>query len=189
MVDVPTWWTGQLLVATPSLLDPNFARAVVLVLDHDEDGALGVVLDRPSELAVADVLPAWADVVGTPERLFAGGPVSTTSALGVAQLATGTPAAPLGWRRVFGDTGLLDLDTPVEVLGDALGGLRIFAGYSGWGAGQLEAEVEEGSWLVVPALPGDLTTAAPERLWGEVLRRQGGRVSLLATFPVDPLQN
>jgi len=186
--EVPRWWTGQLLVASPTLTDPNFARAVVLVLDHDDDGALGVVLDRPSDLPVQDVLPGWADVVDPPTRLFAGGPVSTRSALGVAVLLPGT-AAPLGWRRVFGDTGLLDLDTPMEVLADALAGLRIFAGYSGWSPGQLEAEVAEGAWFVVPARPGDLKSAAPEQLWGQVLRRQGGRLSLLATYPADPMQN
>ena len=187
--DVPRWWTGQLLVASPVLTDPNFRRAVVLVLDHDDDGALGVVLDRPSELAVQDVLPGWADVVDPPPTLFAGGPVSTGSALGVAVLAPGTAVAPLGWRRVFGDTGLLDLDTPMEVLADALAGLRIFAGYSGWSAGQLEAEVDEGAWFVVPATPDDLLTATPQHLWAQVLRRQGGRLALLATYPVDPMQN
>ena len=187
--DVARWWTGQLLVASPALSDPNFARAVVLVLDHDDDGALGVILDRPSDLVVEDVLPAWADVVGSPAKLFSGGPVSTGSALGVALLAPGTAAAPLGWRRVFGDTGLLDLDTPMEVLADAIAGLRIFAGYSGWSPGQLEAEVAESAWFVVPAEPGDLLTATPELLWGEVLRRQGGRLALLATFPADPMQN
>jgi putative transcriptional regulator len=189
VADVPRWWTGQLLVASPSLTDPHFARAVVLVLDHDDDGALGVVLDRPSELAVEEVLPGWAEIVDPPPTLFAGGPVSTGSALGVAVLVPGTAAAPLGWRRVFGDTGLLDLDTPMEVLADALAGLRIFAGYSGWSPGQLEAEVAEGAWFVVPAQPGDLLCAAPEQLWGQVLRRQGGRLALLATFPDDPLQN
>ena len=189
VADVPRWWTGQLLVASPSLTDPHFARAVVLVLDHDDDGALGVVLDRPSELAVREVLPGWADIVDPPPTLFAGGPVSTGSALGVAVLVPGTAAAPLGWRRVFGDTGLLDLDTPLEVLADALAGLRIFAGYSGWSPGQLEAEVAEGAWFVVPAQPGDLLCAEPEQLWGQVLRRQGGRLALRATFPADPLQN
>jgi putative transcriptional regulator len=189
VADVPRWWTGQLLVASPALTDPHFARAVVLVLDHDDDGALGVVLDRPSELAVREVLPGWADIVDPPPTLFAGGPVSTGSALGVAVLVPGTASAPLGWRRVFGDTGLLDLDTPLEVLADALAGLRIFAGYSGWSPGQLEAEVAEGAWFVVPAQPGDLLCAEPEQLWGRVLRRQGGRLALLATFPADPLQN
>ena len=187
--EVTRWWTGQLLVASPSLSDPNFARAVVLVLDHDDDGALGVVLDRPSDLVVEEVLPAWADVVDPPANLFAGGPVSTGSALGVAVLAPDTAAAPLGWRRVFGDTGLLDLDTPMEVLADAIAGLRIFAGYSGWSPGQLEAEVAEGAWFVVPAEPSDLLTANPQLLWGAVLRRQGGRLALLATFPADPMQN
>ena len=187
--EVDRWWTGQLLVASPTLSDPNFARAVVLVLDHDDDGALGVVLDRPSDLAVEEVLPDWATLVEPPPQLFAGGPVSTGSALGVAVLAPGTAAAPLGWRRVFGDTGLLDLDTPMEVLTDALAGVRIFAGYSGWSPGQLEAEVAEGAWFVVGAEPGDLLTGSPAQLWATVLRRQRGRLALLATYPADPMQN
>lgn len=185
---VARWWTGQLLVASPTLTDPHFARAVVLVLDHDDDGALGVVLDRPSDLAVEEVLPGWASLVDPPPKLFAGGPVSTGSALGVAVLAPGT-AAPLGWRRVFGDTGLLDLDTPMEVLTDALAGVRIFAGYSGWSPGQLEAEVDEGAWFVVGAEPSDLLTGSPHELWSTVLRRQGGRLALLATYPDDPQLN
>lgn len=188
MPDVPRWWTGRLLVAGPGLLDPNFRRSVVLVLDHDEDGALGVVLDRPSELGVDEVLTGWAGSVSAPPVLFAGGPVATNAALGVARLVPGT-AAPLGWRRMFGDTGLLDLDTPTEVLTGALGGFRIFAGHSGWGPGQLESEVEEGSWHVLASDPDDLVTARPDRLWSDVLRRQGGRLAMLATFPSDPAQN
>ncbi|MBA2640840.1 MAG: YqgE/AlgH family protein [Nocardioidaceae bacterium] len=187
--DLPRWWTGLLLVASPALREGSFARSVVLLLDHDGDGALGVVLNRPSELAVNAVLAGWVDVVSTPPLLFTGGPVSTGSALGVARLRPGTPAAPLGWRRVFDDTGLLDLDTPAEVLVGALEAFRIFAGHSGWAPGQLEAEVEEGSWYVLPAAPGDLVTRDPQRLWAEVFRRQGGRLALLSTLPADPTEN
>lgn len=186
--DVPRWWTGRLLVAGPALLDPSFRRSVVLLLDHDEDGALGVVLDRPSDLAVEQVLAGWTSAVSEPPVLFAGGPVATNAALGVARLVPGT-SAPLGWRRMFGDVGLLDLDTPTEVLSGALGGFRIFAGHSGWGPGQLEAEVGEGAWYVLRSVPDDLVTAEPRRLWSDVLRRQGGRLALLATFPPDPTQN
>ncbi len=187
--DGSRWWVGRLLVATPALVVPNFRRCVVLVLDHDEDGALGVVLDRPLDVPVAEVLPGWEGEVGPPDSLFGGGPVSTGAALGVAALYPETPAAPLGWRRMFGDTGLIDLDTPVQVVSDAIRAMRIFAGYSGWGAGQLETEVEEGSWVVLDAEPDDLVTADPQGLWRRVWRRQGGRLSLLAHFPDDPAHN
>ncbi len=185
----PGGWVGRLLVSTPALLDPNFRRSVVLLLDHDDDGALGVVLDRPLELPVVDVLPGWESEVAAPEVLFSGGPVSTGAALGVAVLAPETPAAPLGWRRMFADTGLIDLDTPVEVVSGAIGAMRIFAGYSGWGPGQLEAEVEERAWVLLPSQPEDLVTASPDALWRHVWRRQGGRLALLADFPEDPAAN
>ncbi len=187
--DHDRWWAGRLLVSTPSLLDPNFRRSVVLLLDHDEDGALGVVLDRPLELGVGDVLPGWEGAVTPPVVLFGGGPVSTGAALGVAVLASGTTAAPLGWRRMFDDTGVIDLDTPVEVVADAFAAMRIFAGYSGWGAGQLEAEIQEGAWVVLPTEPGDLVTTAPGQLWRSVWRRQPGRLALLADFPDDASLN
>ena len=188
-MEPPPWGTGRLLVATPALADPNFRRTVVLLLDHDEDGALGVVLDRPLEVPVGDVLPGWAQEVSAPALLFAGGPVSTGAALGVAVLVEHTPAAPLGWRRMFGDTGLIDLDTPVEVVSDAIHGMRVFAGYSGWGPGQLEGELAEVSWMLLDSEPDDLVTGDPPGLWRRVWRRQGGRLALLADFPEDPVSN
>jgi putative transcriptional regulator len=143
--------TGSLLIAAPTMGDPNFARSIVLLLDAGESGALGVVLNRPTELEVADVLEPWADLVAGPQVLFQGGPVETDAALGVATVAEDDD--PIGWRRVFGSTGLVDLDAPVEIMASAVSSLRIFAGYAGWGAGQLEAEIEEGAWYVVPAEP------------------------------------
>lgn len=188
-VEVPRWWVGRLLVATPALMDPNFRRTVVLLLDHDEDGALGVALDRPLEPLVAEVLPGWEGLVGLPACLFAGGPVSSGAALGVAVLAADTPSAPLGWRRMFGDTGLVDLDTPVPVVADAIVAMRVFAGYSGWGPGQLESEVAEGAWALLPAEADDLTSGDPTGLWRRVWRRQGGWLGVLADFPDDPTHN
>ena len=140
---------GMLLVATPALLDPNFADTVVLLLDVDENGALGVVLNRPTAVPVAEVLADWRDVVAEPEVLFHGGPVSTEGALAVA-LLRGPDDVPVGFRQVEGNLGLVDLDTPVELVDGSLEGLRIFAGYAGWGAEQLVDEIEEGSWYVVP---------------------------------------
>jgi putative transcriptional regulator len=176
--------TGSLLIAAPTMGDPNFARSIVLLLDTGESGALGVVLNRPTELDVADVLEPWADLVAGPQVLFQGGPVETDAALGVAMVADDDD--PVGWRRVFGSTGLVDLDAPVEIMASAVSSLRIFAGYAGWGAGQLEAEIEEGAWYVVPAEPEDPFLHEPERLWATVLRRQGGQLAMLATMPSEP---
>jgi putative transcriptional regulator len=179
---------GMLLVATPALLDPNFADTVVLLLDVDENGALGVVLNRPTAVPVAEVLADWRDVVAEPEVLFHGGPVSTEGALAVA-LLRGLNDVPVGFRQVEGNLGLVDLDTPVELVDGSLEGLRIFAGYAGWGSGQLAAEIEEGSWYVVDSSTQDIFHAHPTRLWSAVLRRQPGEMAWVSTRPVDPTLN
>ncbi|MYV37788.1 YqgE/AlgH family protein [Streptomyces sp. SID1328] len=184
--------TGRLLVATPALADPNFDRAVVLLLDHDEEGSLGVVLNRPTPVDVRDVLAGWAALAGEPGVVFQGGPVSLDSALGVAVIpgsGEGESAVPLGWRRVHGAIGLVDLETPPELVASALGALRIFAGYAGWGPGQLQDELDQGAWYVVESEPGDISSPEPERLWREVLRRQRGDLAMVATYPDDPSLN
>ncbi|MFE9258222.1 YqgE/AlgH family protein [Streptomyces sp. NPDC006879] len=206
--------TGRLLVATPALADPNFDRAVVLLLDHDEEGSLGVVLNRPTPVGVAEILESWAALTGEPGVVFQGGPVSLDSALGVAVIpggdgrsvvegrAPGDPppgtspavvaldhSGPPGWRRVHGAIGLVDLETPPELLVGALGALRIFAGYSGWGPGQLEEELADGAWYVVDSEPGDVSAPDPERLWRSVLRRQRSELAMVATYPDDPSLN
>lgn len=175
----------MLLVATPILLDPNFADAVVLLLDTDESGALGVVLNRPTPVPVADVLPDWRDVVSEPEVLYQGGPVSPDGALAVG-LVRDDEEPPLGFRAVLDRLGLLDLDTPAALVEGGLAGLRIFAGYAGWGAGQLAAEIEEGSWYLVPGHAGDVFRPDPTDLWRDVLRRQPGQLAWHSTRPVDP---
>lgn len=180
---------GRLLVATPALLDPHFDHTVVLLLDHDEDGSLGVVLNRPTGVGVATVLADWADQVVGPPVVFEGGPVSPDAALALAFLTGDGPADPVGFRRLFGSTGVMDLDTPPELLDPRVTGLRIFAGYAGWGSGQLEAEVEEGSWHVLDSAAGDPFCPHPERLWAEVLRRQPGSLAWASTRPVDPTLN
>jgi putative transcriptional regulator len=192
--DVDTELTGRLLVATPELGDGTFDRSVVLLLDHDEDGALGVVINRPTPVDVAEVLPTWRDLASEPGVLFQGGPVALDSALGLAVVpGTDDDAEPLGWRRVVGRLGLVDLDTPPEVLGAEVTRLRIFAGYAGWGAGQLEDELTHGAWYVVPAEPGgtfaDAFSATPDRLWRTVLRRQGGDLAMVSTYLDDPSLN
>ncbi|MFC6597647.1 YqgE/AlgH family protein [Kitasatospora paranensis] len=182
--------TGRLLVATPLLTDPNFARAVVLLLDHDAQGALGVVLNRPTPVEVASVLDGWADLTGQPPVVFQGGPVALDSALAIA-VVPGEPGhgEPMGWRRVHGAIGLVDLEAPPEVLAGALGALRVFAGYAGWSPGQLEAELGEGAWHLVDCEPGDVSDPEPERLWRSVLRRQRGPLAMLTTYPEDPSLN
>ncbi|MFE6228590.1 YqgE/AlgH family protein [Streptomyces sp. NPDC057854] len=187
--------TGRLLVATPALADPNFDRAVVLLLDHDDEGSLGVVLNRPTPVTVGDVLAPWAELAGEPGVVFQGGPVSLDAALGLAVVpGDGGPARPdredpVGWRRVHGAIGLVDLETPPELLGPALSALRIFAGYAGWGPGQLETELTEGAWYVVESEPGDVSSPTPETLWRQVLRRQRGDLAMVATYPDDPSLN
>jgi putative transcriptional regulator len=188
----PTLRPGVLLVAAPVLVDSSFARSVVLLLDVDANGVLGVVLNRPSDLPVAEVLGPWRDVVSAPGVLFQGGPVGAGEALGVAVLSgrdSSEAQQPVGWRPLFASTGLVDLDAPRELVGPALLGLRIYAGYAGWSAGQLEAEIEEGAWFVVPGEEQDGLCADPEQLRTRVLRRQPGPLAWLATYPEDPTQN
>ena len=185
--------TGRLLVATPMLGDPNFRRTVVLVVeDEPEQGTLGVVLNRPTEVPVARVLEPWVDLATGPPVVFKGGPVAVESALALARVAS--DEEPLGWHAINGTPlmsriGLVDLDAPPELLAAEVDNLRVFAGYAGWGSGQLQGEIEEGAWYVVPAEPGDPFASQPERLWSAVLRRQGGDVALVSTFPDDPSQN
>ncbi|MFE2429723.1 YqgE/AlgH family protein [Streptomyces sp. NPDC059373] len=187
--------TGRLLVASPALADPNFDRAVVLLLDHDEEGTLGVVLNRPTPVGVGDVLEPWATLAGAPSVVFQGGPVSLDSALalavvpGEARSRDAEDGEPLGWRRVHGAIGLVDLEAPPELLAAELGSLRIFAGYAGWGPGQLEDELVEGAWYVVESEPGDVSAPDPEQLWRSVLRRQRSELAMVATYPDDPSLN
>jgi putative transcriptional regulator len=180
---------GRLLVATPLLDDPHFRRTVVLLLDHGEDGALGVVLNRPTDVPVGEVLGSWEDVVAGPPVLWYGGPVANDSALALAAPRPGA-AHPSGFRPIGTDgLGLVDLDEDPQLVRTELSAIRVYAGYSGWGAGQLEDELDEGAWYVVDALPGDPFTDVPDALWRLVLRRQGGELAFMATYPDDPEMN
>lgn len=183
----------MLLLATAELVDPSFADTVVLVLDARADGCLGVVLNRPTDVPVSSVLGPWGDVATAPDVLFSGGPVETDGAVAVA-LRRHDPAddpagGPLGLREVVDRLALLDLDTPVELVSDELAGLRVFAGYAGWGAGQLDREIAEGSWYVVPGLARDVFLADTSTLRRDVLRRQPGDLAWHATRPLDPERN
>ena len=178
--------TGRLLVALPLLDDPNFERAVVLVLDHDEDGALGVVLNRASNVALHEALGDWSTVAAQPAVMFGGGPVEPT-----AVVALGRDRPGLAPGDGDGDDGqavrLVDVSEgpPAHHLEQ----VRVFAGYAGWAPGQLEAEIEQGAWIDVAALPDDVFTGDPGVLWARVLARQPGRLRLLAAFPEDPSTN
>ena len=179
---------GRLLVATPMLVDPNFDHTVVLLLDMDDTGALGVVLNRPSDVPVHTILPQWRNRIPSPDVLFSGGPVATDSALAVGYVRDETEE-PVGFRHVHGGLGVVDLDTPTELLTDVVAGMRVFAGYAGWGPEQLQAEVVEGSWFVFDSDPRDVFSDTPEGLWSTVLRRQPGELAWLSTMPMDPTQN
>lgn len=178
---------GQLLVATPLIDSGPFFRSVVLMLDHDEDGALGVIINRPLDAALAEVFPDLTDLAAVPDCLFHGGPVAADSALALAVLAG--DSEPVGWRTMTGKVGLIDLDVPAEMIAHAIRGLRVFAGYAGWSSGQLEDELDKGTWLVVPSRPDDLMSDHPDRLWHEVLARQPGDERLMANFPENPNLN
>jgi putative transcriptional regulator len=179
---------GMLLLASPELLDPNFIDTVVLILDADEDGAMGVVLNRPSPVPVVAVLADWGDIVAEPEVLFRGGPVSPEGALAVAQIRD-QHVVPPGLRPVTDHLAIVDLDGSADDLDGSVDGVRIFAGYAGWGAGQLEGEVAGGDWYVVPSLPVDAFQADPSDLWREVMRRQPGELAWHVNRPADPELN
>ena len=175
---------GRLLVATPLLVEPTFHRTVILLLDHNDEGALGLVVNRPLEVDVSAVLPGWQAFATAPGRLYQGGPVQADSALGLVAVP-GDDEDPLGVKRIIGSLGLVDLDTPPEVVAGSVAGLRIFAGYAGWSGGQLEGEIGQGAWYVVDAEPRDPFSDRPERLWREVLRRQRGDLAFVASYPDD----
>jgi putative transcriptional regulator len=191
-LDVPTAvpLPGRLLVAAPLLTDATFFRTVVLLLDHDEEGSLGLVLNRPSRVPVGTVLPTWDGRTTGTDVLFTGGPVADDSALALGLLPGPVDGPePEGFRRVAGPFGLVDLDNDPAVTMTELDALRIYAGYAGWGAGQLDDEVAEGAWYVVDGGPSDVFSAEPEDLWRQVLRRQPGELAFVATTSTDPSLN
>lgn len=176
---------GRLLVASPALQDPNFMRTVVLVGVHNEEGAMGVVLNRPSEVTVGEAVPELEEAAGGLETVFVGGPVQQTSIVLLAEFDEPEAAGLLVLDRVGFPPG----DAQPDALADAVGRARVFAGYAGWGAGQLDGEIADGDWIEQPALAEDVFTDAPSELWGSVLVRKGGSYALLARMPLDPSVN
>ena len=174
----------RLLVSIPTLDDPNFFRSVVFVIEHNDDGAVGLVLNQPTDAVLTDALPDWADVAAPPAVAFVGGPVQQHDAvIGLARV--GRVEDSDAWQPLIGRVGTIDLGrTPADVRGD-LEAVRVFAGYSGWAPGQLDDELDRGGWFVVDALPDDLLTPDPASLWRVVLRRQGGELAVSANYPLD----
>ncbi len=175
---------GQLLVSAGGLYDPNFRHTVVLLAEHGDDGAVGVVLTRPLEVTVASAVPPLAELVPDGAPLFQGGPVDTDQPVLVAEV-TDPEILDL---RVFGAVGLLTGEVSWSVR-SALVRARVFAGYAGWGPGQLEAEMEEDSWILEPAREDDVFTDEPDALWHRVLERKGPPWRGLARMPFDPTTN
>jgi len=172
---------GHLLVASPSLLDPNFRRTVVLVTEHNEEGAAGLVLNRPSPVAVAAAVPQLEPLVEDGEQVWVGGPVQPEAVLVLGEfLDPDAAAVPL-----FDSLGFPSLEEPEEIL-PATTRRRVFAGYAGWGVGQLEVEVANEDWILEPAQTDDAFTEEPDELWRHVLRRKGGIYELVARMPEEP---
>jgi putative transcriptional regulator len=180
----PVRTKGRLLVAGPPLEDPNFRRTVVFMIEHTDEGALGVVLNRPSPIDLVDALPQWEELAAEPPTVFIGGPVEQGSVLGLGRVLTDEPTE--GLVPVESGIGVLDLEAdPVRLVGD-VSGVRLFTGYAGWGPGQLDGELALGGWFVVDAEPDDVLTQDPDDLWRAVLRRQTDPdLALLARFPDD----
>lgn len=170
--------SGSLLVATPTLVDPHFYRTVVLLLQHDEEGCVGVVLNRPTFVKVESHLPEWADTVSPPGLVQYGGPVEPEVAIGLSLTVDGLPTGVPG-------LSMIDLTAVPQ---KAHNPVRVYSGYAGWGAQQLESEIATGSWYVVQAVPDD-PFDEEQGQWRKVLRRQTSFVSVVSTFPDEPMLN
>lgn len=178
--------TGRLILATPALTDPNFDRTVVLVLEHDEDeGALGIVLNRPSHVDVATALPGWERLAAPPPLVHVGGPVDPQAVIALGRSAEPGP----GVTPVVGGVGIVNVSFEPDDLVGSVFDVRLYAGYAGWAPGQLEDEIEAGAWFVVDATPEDPLRFDVDDLWRSVLKRQKSNLRMFATFPADPSMN
>ena len=175
---------GKLLIASPALEDPNFDRSVVLITEHGEEGAMGIVLNRPSESEVTAVIPELEAIAG-PEPIFVGGPVQPEALVVLGEFSNPDKAA---WV-VVADVGLVSAQTELEDLPESVRRGRVYAGFSGWGPGQLEDEIEEEAWIVEAPMPAELFPEDPDTLWSDVLDRMGGEYAIVARMPEDPSLN
>jgi putative transcriptional regulator len=175
---------GQLLIAGPGLVDPNFWRTVVLIVEHSDDGALGLVLNRPSETTVGETVSELDALLDMDDPLYVGGPVQPSSLIVLAEFERPDEAALIA----FADIGVLAGGAPQDP-GTGVRRGRAFVGHSGWGPGQLDDEVERGDWILEPAKREDAFTTNPQELWEAVLTRKGGSYALVARMPPDPSVN
>lgn len=177
---------GRLLVATPAMVDDNFDRAVILVVEHTEAGALGVVLNRPGGVAVGEILDRWEPLATQPAVMYIGGPVERDAILALGAHVDPERGADEGTTMVVGSIGVIDLSREPDEVASELVGLRLFSGYAGWGPNQLDEELDAGGWIVADADPGDVLTDEAERLWPRVLSRQADpALRRLALYPGD----
>jgi putative transcriptional regulator len=176
---------GQLLIAGPGLLDPNFWRTVVLMVEHNDEGALGLVLNRPSETTVGEAVPELGELVDLDQRLFIGGPVQPSAVIILAEFEDPTDAALIA----FDDIGVLASEASAQDASAEVRRGRAFVGHSGWGPGQLDSELERGDWILEPANREDAFADSPMVLWPAVLKRKGGSYALIARMPADPSVN
>jgi putative transcriptional regulator len=176
---------GHFLIASPAIMDPNFERAVVLITAHNDEGAVGVILNRCSAATVGEAVPQLAPVIDVDEPVFVGGPVNPD---GVAVLAEFDDPEEAG-IVVLDDVGFVAIEEALEVQAPELQRTRVFAGVAGWGPEQLEDELDRDDWIIEPADVDAIFTDDPDRLWSEVLRRKGGRYELVARMPLDPSMN
>lgn len=184
--DRPEFLTGRLLVASPLLTDPNFHRTVVFMVRHSTMGALGLVLNRPSDALSGETLPGWSHVIPAEDHIFTGGPVEESGLIAIARRGS---VVREDWPEVIPGVSLVDLGGAPSDVEAAAGTVRIFSGHSGWGPDQLDLEIAEGAWWNFAADPDDVVTSSPETLWHDVVARQRGRVSWLADYPDDPMLN
>ncbi|MDO1480776.1 YqgE/AlgH family protein [Rhodococcus ruber] len=181
---------GTLLVSATDLVEPTFRRTVVYIIEHGDVGSLGVVLNRTSDTAVQAVLPQWTELSAAPKALYVGGPVRRDSALCLGTLRVGVSVDGVpGVRRIDGRVVMIDLDSDPAVIAPLVEGIRIFAGYAGWSAGQLDGELGNDDWMVISALPQDILGPPRVDLWARVLRRQPLPLALLATHPIEVERN
>lgn len=182
--------TGQLLVATPAIADGIFDQSVVFMLHHDAAGALGVVINQPTDLSLAELLPRWSDLAMDPSSIFTGGPVEPNGFIGIGGQRDAGDESVEGATPI-GTSGLVsvDLDADPALVSAVVDRLRVFRGYSGWSPGQLDAELTNGGWFVVDAAASDLWSMAPASLYEQVLRRQQGDLRWFANAPSDPSVN
>ncbi|QDZ43646.1 YqgE/AlgH family protein [Corynebacterium sp. sy039] len=181
---------GMLLLASPGLASDDFARSVILLLEHNEMRSFGVNLVARSDIAIGNVLPEWIDLVAKPKVLYIGGPINQQAVVGVGVTKPDVDIAQHDClTRLANRLVHIDLHTPPQQLDDLIQEMRMFVGYAEWAPGQLAEEIECGEWYVTPALPSDVTAAGVVDVWGSIMRRQPMPLPLFSTYPEEITDN